>query len=266
MKAVKDNRRLNIISKLLHELGYCSVTELQHGHGLHEDGIFGNQTYAALYKELLNPIQVPFEGNYFPAEYNKKQIVIHHTAGWDNARGVFEWWTNDKVKHVATAVAVNDAGELYKGFSEDFWAHHLGCKSSHFNKFSLTNINTQLNKASVALEICNWGQLTKEGGKFYNYLGKEVTCDVTEVSYRGFNYFESITDKEVDTVRKWVLLMAIRFDIPLDYNDYNLWNVNADALSGKAGVYTHGSFRDDKVDVYPHPEIVKMLKTLKDYE
>jgi len=33
-------------------------------------------------------------------------------------------------------------------------------------------------------------------------------------------------------------------------------------LKGKAGVFTHNSVRKDKVDVYPHPKLIEMLKSL----
>jgi len=34
------------------------------------------------------------------------------------------------------------------------------------------------------------------------------------------------------------------------------------ALRGEAGVYTHNSVRYDKVDIYPHPKMIEMLKSL----
>jgi hypothetical protein len=41
-----------------------------------------------------------------------------------------------------------------------------------------------------------------------------------------------------------------------------MWEVNKDAMSGKAGVWAHVSCRKDKVDVFPQPELIDMLKSL----
>ena len=266
MKVIKDTRRLNIIKNLIKDFGHCEVSEFQKEEGLIDDNIFGDKTYQVLYKKVLNPSNVDFNGHYYNTKYPKNQIVIHHTAGWDNVRGVFEWWKNDKVKHVATAVAINDAGELYKGFDEDYWAHHLGVKTAYFNSVSLPNKNVQLNQQSVAIEICNWGRLKKVGNSYVNYLGKVVDVEVSEIEYRGQNYFEKYTDKEIETLKKWILLMSIRHDIPLTYDEESMWTVNANALSGKSGIFTHGSYRPDKDDVSPQPHLIEMLRKIKEYE
>lgn len=34
------------------------------------------------------------------------------------------------------------------------------------------------------------------------------------------------------------------------------------ANRGEAGVFTHNSVRMDKVDIYPHPKMIAMLKSL----
>lgn len=48
------------------------------------------------------------------------------------------------------------------------------------------------------------------------------------------------------------------------YNPYkDMWEVSTDALKGVAGVYTHNSVRKDKIDIFPQPEMIQMLKGLK---
>jgi hypothetical protein len=41
-----------------------------------------------------------------------------------------------------------------------------------------------------------------------------------------------------------------------------MWDLSNDALAGKKGVYTHVSFRTDKSDMHPQPELIEMLKNL----
>jgi hypothetical protein len=58
----------------------------------------------------------------------------------------------------------------------------------------------------------------------------------------------------------------MRFDIPLEYKDAAFWNVNDRALSGEPGVWGHCSYRQDKTDPYPQPQLILMLQNLISYE
>ena len=41
-----------------------------------------------------------------------------------------------------------------------------------------------------------------------------------------------------------------------------MWDISDKALAGEAGVWTHVSFRTDKSDCHPQPELIQMLKSL----
>jgi hypothetical protein len=275
MKTIKDTRRLAIVNNLIRSLGAgpCDVEEFQRWQNLTVDNQFGFKSFARLYELLLKTSQVDFRLNHYLKEYPKDQLVYHWTHGWDNARGVFNWWAQDGVTHVATAVAINDEGELYRGFDEAKWAHHIGVKTRHFKELGLPNINTRLNNRSVAIEICNWGPLIKNSdGTFtpVGYVGKikidPQNIEVVDLEYRGHKHFERIKPAEIETAKIWGLLMSVRFDIPLDYNKDRMWTVNSKALKGEKGIYSHGSFRKDKCDVHPQEDFVEMLKGLVNYE
>jgi hypothetical protein len=57
------------------------------------------------------------------------------------------------------------------------------------------------------------------------------------------------------------LLWKEKYNIPLTYNE-DIWDITPRALKGEAGVFTHNSVRKDKVDIYPHPKMIEMLKSL----
>jgi len=121
-----------------------------------------------------------------------------------------------------------------------------------------------LDKISIGIEICNWGQLTLKNGKFYNYVGKEVPADeVCELAtpYKGNKFFHNYTDKQIESVKQLLLLWKDKYGIPLTY-DESIWEVTPRALKGEAGVFTHNSVRKDKTDIYPHPKMVEMLKNI----
>ena len=121
---------------------------------------------------------------------------------------------------------------------------------------------TKLDKTSIGIEICNWGYLVEKNGKFINYVGKEVK-DVCKLDkpYKGFIYFENYTKEQIASVKELLLLWREKYGIDLTYHE-DIWQVTKRALSGKNGVFTHNSVRADKIDVYPHPDLISMLQSL----
>jgi len=215
--------------------------------------------------------QKSFSSNqYIGEEVKKVQIYLHHTAGNSNPLNVFNGWESNK-ERIATCVTIGGDpgtnkgwidGEVVQGFSSKFWAYHLGLKESTFQKFNLPY--KSLDKNSIGVEICNWGQLTKKGEKFYNYVNKEVPLSqVTELDkpFRGYKYFHSYTDAQIQSLKELLLLWKEKYNIPLTYNE-DIWDVTSRALKGETGVFTHCSVRYDKVDVYPSDKLITMLKSL----
>lgn len=198
---------------------------------------------------------------YFNEECPKKQIYLHHTAGGPDAEQVFRGWSANPEK-IATCVVVGASGEIVQGFSSKYWAYHLGLKKELFAEFKMPYI--PLDKVSIGLEICCWGQLTQKDGKFLNYVGKEVpaseVCELA-IPFKGFKYYHNYTDAQIESVKELLLLWKSKYNIPLAYSD-DIFDVNTRALYGTPGLYTHNSVRRDKVDIYPHPKMVQMLKTL----
>lgn len=191
---------------------------------------------------------------YFKEIQIKRQIVIHHTAGGSSAVNTIHGW-NFNIEKVGTAFVIDGNGEVYKAFEPEYWAYHLGLK---------TTSNLALNKASIGIEMCNWGQLILKEGKYYNYINKEVPeNEVVEIAaFRGFKYYHKYNDTQIESLRKLILELAAKFSIPLDYNS-DMWDISQNALSGKKGIYTHVSYRSDKNDCNPQFNLINMLKGLK---
>jgi len=215
--------------------------------------------------------QTSFPANqYIAEEHPKVQIYLHHTAGNANPFATFTGWASNQ-ERIATCVAIGGKpgananwidGEVVQGFSSKFWAYHLGLKESTFQKFNLPY--KSLDKISIGIEICNWGQLTVRDNKFINYVGGEVNPnDVCHLDqpYKGFRYFHNYTDAQIEAVKDLLLLWKQRYGIDLTYNE-DIWDVTPRALRGENGVFTHNSVRTDKVDVYPHPKLIQMLESL----
>lgn len=218
--------------------------------------------------DLSKIISVPFsDSQYVKEEYKKEQVVIHHSAGWDNARGMFDGWSRDK-QRVATCVGVSDNGQIYQAFSSKYYAWHIGAGK------------TELEKKSIGIEICNWGQIVEVGGKYYSWVGAEVKkekvikYDKAFKTYSNSNFFaskgvvnkpcylyERYTDEEVESVRQLLVFWNESYGISKIYNP-DMWDVSQKALSGQNGIWTHVSYRKDKTDCHPQPELIQMLKSL----
>jgi N-acetyl-anhydromuramyl-L-alanine amidase AmpD len=212
----------------------------------------------------LKQIDFPIT-QYLREEHPKKQIYLHHTAGRSNGENTFKWWASNP-ERVATCVCISGLGavdgQIVQGYSSKYWAYHLGIKRSVFDAYGVPYTN--LDKYSIGIEICNWGQLSFTGGKFYNYVGGEVPEKEViklDVPYKRHIYFHNYTDAQIESVRQLLVLWNQRYGIPLKYNE-DIWTVTQRALRGEAGVFTHNSVRSDKVDIYPHPKMIQMLKSL----
>jgi hypothetical protein len=239
---------------VLAELGYKSVRQFQSNNGLVADGVVGINTYTKIYALYLNYKDIDFEQAYHRQAFDKTQIVLHHSAGWDNARQMFEIWKRDNAFHTATAVGITDSGEMIRGYDEPFWAVHIGAYQIELPNY------WQLETQSVGVEICNWGAVNTKNGIHTAWQGTVIPPEkVIELNYKGIKCYEKYTDAEIETTRRWIMLNAIRFDIPLAYREADFWEVSKNACAGKAGLYTHNSYVSWKTDVSPQPKLIAML-------
>lgn len=194
------------------------------------------------------------DNQYFKEIHSKNQIVVHHTAGGSNAVNVIHGW-NFNPERVGTAFVIDGLGRIYKAFEPEYWAYHLGLK---------TGTNLSLNKNSIGIEICNWGQLIFKDGKYLNYLNKEVPADqvVKIPKFRGFEFYHKYNDFQLVSLKRLLTELCDEFKINKDFN-MNIFDLNENALKGVNGIYTHVSYRLDKNDCSPQPNLIQTLNNLK---
>jgi len=228
---------------------------------------------------LSELVQVNFpENQYYREQTPKSQIVIHHTVSGPNANGVVNWWLQGP-ERIATHFIIQGDGKIYQLYSSKYWAHHLGVKSSFLQQQGFADYgsrNVILNKNSVGIEICRWGGLIKDmDGCHPSYwdanLGKEVAnpriiipeenVQIFQQPFRGYQYFEKYTEEQIISTMRMITYLCEKFNIPKDYNN-DMWDVSKDALGGKPGIWSHVSFRPDKSDVMPQPELISALQRL----
>jgi N-acetylmuramoyl-L-alanine amidase len=212
------------------------------------------------------------ESQYIKEATEKKQIVLHHTAGNSSGPGTIKMWDSDDRGRIATPIVISGKGqskdtydgEICQAFSSKHWGYHLGIKPDVFKSKGLPY--RALDKHAIGIEICNWGPLNQVNGKFYNYVDREIPADqVTELEtpYKGHKFYHRYTDAQIESTRQLLVYWNETYGIDLTYRHDDLWTVSTRALQGEQGVYTHNSYRKDKSDIYPCPRMIAMLKSLQ---
>ena len=198
---------------------------------------------------------------YNKAVYDKKQIVLHHTASGNGVNGDINWWLKDK-KRIGTCIIIARDGTIHQVFSSKYWAYHLGENGKDHVSLGLRYRRNDME--SIGIEIDSWGGLKKKGDDWVSYTEKVVSKENVQEypdGFRGYKAFEKYTPEQIESVRQLLVFWNERYDIPLSYDEH-IWDINRAALSGKPGVYTHVSYRSDKSDCHPQPELIEMLKEL----
>jgi len=202
------------------------------------------------------------DGQYIKQVTNKNQIYLHHTAGGNDAYAVYKWWEMNK-ERIATHFVIGADGTILQGYDLKYWAFHLGAKESTFNSQGVRW--RSLDKQSIGIELCNWGQLTKRDGQYYNYVNGKVDADevtILDEPFKGFSYYHAYTDAQIESLRKLMIYLRKEIGISMPINLGHLWDISKEALKGTPGIYTHNSVRRDKNDVYPCPKLIRMLQEL----
>ena len=211
-------------------------------------------------KGELYIIQYPFNRP-LKSSMKKTQIMLHHTVSKPGGgKKVIDEWNNREGQNVATHFVLDTDGVVYQTFEmEGYYAYHVGI--NHPNNFKLT-------QTAIGIEIVNWGGLTNKVGSVVNAYGQTVgsynSPDIISFKdgYRGYYFFQKYTNAQIDALRLLLLKISDKFNIPLDYQS-DMWDVSSNALGLKPGIWSHTSVKAEKSDIFPQPEMIGMLKSLK---
>lgn len=161
---------------------------------------------------------------YFPVDFKKTTIYLHHTCGSHRPDWVVQGWDKDhnqdgSTNRVATSFVIGGKstrdgdtswdGVIVRCFPESQWAWHLGAK----------NTNGMFDKISIGIEICNYGFLTRsKSGQFMTYVNTPVPDDqVVELPrpFRGYKFYHKYTDNQINNLRELLIYLGTRFNINL---------------------------------------------------
>ena len=262
-----------------------AVESYQQKNGLIVDGIVGPQTLAAIREanvttdnseKVYSPYQGLLVNKYFlpKGEYRegptqKEYLFLHHTAGWNNPYRTVDGWAKDDRGTIATEFVLGGRsvrgdddrydGELVQCLPEGGYGWHLGKNGSQY-----------MHTHSVAIEVCNFSYAV-DGRTYVNTaIAAEQLVTLPE-PFRGHSQWHAYSDKQIETLRLFILWMAERDSIEvrdglvaeIKKKGAKAFEFNEDAYNGKIrGMWTHTNTRKDKFDLFPQTNLIDMLLSL----
>ena len=263
----------------------AAVESYQQKNGLIVDGIVGPQTLAAIREanvttdnseKVYSPYQGLLVNKYFlpKGEYRegptqKEYLFLHHTAGWNNPYRTVDGWAKDDRGAIATEFVLGGRsvrgdddrydGELVQCLPEGGYGWHLGKNGSQY-----------MHTHSVAIEVCNFSYAV-DGRTYVNTaIAAEQLVTLPE-PFRGHSQWHAYSDKQIETLRLFILWMAERDSIEvrdglvaeIKKKGAKAFEFNEDAYNGKIrGMWTHTNTRKDKFDLFPQTNLIDMLLSL----
>lgn len=201
------------------------------------------------------------KGQWLSEKQTKKQIILHHSVS-PSSDSIVNGWNSNKDR-VGTAYSIDKDGTINQHFPDDEWAYHLyvNAVGNRVDK-KYKRRDEILNKESIGIELVSLGGLTYKNGEWYSVYNKVVPIKdvyVLENRYRGFKAFEKYTDEQIVSLRKLILQLSTKYNIPITKFTFNLSN---EALSSVPGLYGHINYRSDKSDIFDYPPLTSMLNGL----
>jgi N-acetyl-anhydromuramyl-L-alanine amidase AmpD len=192
--------------------------------------------------------KLPLKANqYHKGIYDKKVIILHHTAG-GSALSSIAWWAKDP-RPVATPYIIDRDGIIYECFDPKYWAYHIGAGV------------LSLEQQSIGIELANYGSLTLKDGKYTTYVGSRISKEkVIELPapFRGSKYWEAYTPKQIAALKELLQYLVKKFKIEKQPDTKNFYEYR-NPKTIKAGIYSHTSARRDKKDIFPQPDLLKIV-------
>jgi hypothetical protein len=198
-------------------------------------------------------------------------LVLHHTGGWENPFQTIDIWDRDSRGKIGTEFVIggqniktNDNtydGRVAQAFPAGSQAWHLGVTGSYY-----------MNRHSVGVELCGFGQLTSDFKNYVNIKANEKQIVTLEESFNGYQHWHKYSDKQLYSLKNLITYIANRDNIDIrkgliksinDVGPTKAFEFNKDASEGKIkGLLTHGNVTQGNVDLFPQPELIDMLLSL----
>lgn len=203
-------------------------------------------------------IRPDYDSYYRKDEIKKLSICLHFTVGYIKSDTTA---LSTKDNYVSVSYVVDRCGRIYEMFPDTMWSYHLGSGT--------VGGNGAMSKQAIGIEISNYGPLKSSGDSLidiYNheYCKKSETDYYYEQNFRGYEYYASMTDEQINAVAALVKYLGRKHDIPMNFKpDDALFASDAEAQAFK-GIFYHTNVRKDKYDWPFGPPIKAIISACSD--
>lgn len=308
LEEIKDlQRALNLpLTAEYDQLTEAAVRNFQTKNKIPVSGIFDNAT-----KELLlsgdtgGMISTDLSENthtiskyllksdeYFTTDEPKEWLFLHHTAGWNNPFAVVNDWENDTRGKIGTEYIIG--GSHLQSLDSKYDGTIVQCMPSHkCYGWHLGIGNTKVHRASIGIEVCNFGWLVKDGNEFRTYPTKRpdgtirkgvlVTpsevCDLKK-DFRGYRYYHKVTDEQLSSLRYLINKIAnetgidvrkgLKERIKNAVDPFTAFDYDPNIVAGKVkGLYCHTNVSPmnkwksfEKWDMNPQQGVLDLITSI----
>lgn len=216
------------------------------------------------------------ESQYLPDVRNGsdlKQVVLHHTCG-SSAESAIKWWSSNP-ERVGTNYVIDTDGTVFVAIPINRFAYHIAIGSrananSVHRQYRTAEHEKFIAKHSIGIELVSFGELTQDGNILYNCYGNPF-CSIEETEkyvfykqpFRGNYFYARYSDAQLQALKE-VLNDFQEYKLPIEFTyKPEMWDLSENAIKGESGIWAHVSYRIDKSDCHPQPELVELLKSLK---
>lgn len=204
-------------------------------------------------------IRPDYDSYYRKDEIKKLSICLHFTVGYIKSDTTA---LTTKDNYVSVSYVVDRCGRIYELFPDTMWSYHLGSGT--------VGGNGAMSKQTIGIEISNYGPLKSSGDNLLIDAYKNEYCKKSETDYyyeqnfRGYEYFASMTDEQVNAVAALVKYLGRKHNIPMNFKpDDALFASDAEAKAFK-GIFYHTNVRKDKFDWPFGPPIKAIISACSD--
>lgn len=245
--------------------------------------------------EKVEPIKVKVLklDEYFKTNEKKEWLFLHHTAGNSDPNSVINGWETDQRGKVGTQFVIG--GRNIQTLDEQYDGDIYQCMPDYIcYGWHLGIGNTLVHRASIGIELCNFGWLTKDGNDFRTYpildstgklVRKGVIAKPSEIvdlkrEFRGYRYFHKYSDNQLTALKYLIekigretgidVTQGLKQRLKSNKDPFIAFDYDPNVVNGKVkGLFCHTNVSPknkwnnyEKWDLYPADNVIEMILSL----
>lgn len=190
------------------------------------------------------------ENNYYSTEFKKRQIILGNTFS-EKHNHINGWLSRLSGEYKKTSMyTIDRKGVIYEHFNPNSYSDFTGNKS--------------VDKKIISISIENQGWLQKDllKDKYFDWVGNiyKRRVKVIEKRWRGFNYWDPYTKKQLKSCVSLIDYLCEEYDIPKKCVSHNTYIEGVEFFEG---IVYKSNYYKESTDLSPAWEYKKMKEEIE---